>query len=81
MAYSKTTWADGDVITAAKLNNAENGIEANAAAITAADAAIAAIAADVAESATVTNGSIVFKNGSGTTLFSVALPVYNGGVA
>lgn len=26
MAYSKTTWANGDVITAAKLNNMENGI-------------------------------------------------------
>ena len=27
MAYSKTTWSTGDVITAAKLNNAEDGIE------------------------------------------------------
>lgn len=27
MAYSKTTWANGDVITAAKLNNMENGID------------------------------------------------------
>lgn len=26
MAYEKTTWADGDVITAEKLNNMENGI-------------------------------------------------------
>ena len=26
MAYTKTTWADGDVITAEKLNNMENGI-------------------------------------------------------
>lgn len=30
MAYVKTVWATGDVITAAKLNNAENGIEATA---------------------------------------------------
>ncbi len=28
MAYVKTTWQTGDVITAAKLNNAEGGIEA-----------------------------------------------------
>lgn len=28
MAYTKTTWATGDVITADKLNNAEEGIEA-----------------------------------------------------
>ena len=34
MAYNKTTWANGDVITAQKLNNAENGIAANAEEIT-----------------------------------------------
>ena len=28
MPYTKTTWADGDVITAQKLNNMESGIEA-----------------------------------------------------
>ena len=28
MAYTKTVWETGDVITAAKLNNAEDGIEA-----------------------------------------------------
>ena len=28
MSYDKTTWAKGDVVTAAKLNNMENGIEA-----------------------------------------------------
>lgn len=27
MSYDKNTWAKGDVITAAKLNNMENGIE------------------------------------------------------
>lgn len=27
MTYSKNTWADGDVITAEKLNNMEDGIE------------------------------------------------------
>lgn len=26
MAYTKTTWATGDVVTATKLNNMENGI-------------------------------------------------------
>lgn len=30
MAYVKTVWATGDVVTATKLNNAENGIEATA---------------------------------------------------
>ena len=29
MAYIKTVWKTGDVITAAKLNNAEDGIEAH----------------------------------------------------
>jgi hypothetical protein len=29
MSYTKTTWSNGDVISAAKLNNAEGGIEAN----------------------------------------------------
>ena len=33
MAYSKTTWATGDVITAAKLNNIEDGVAANDTAI------------------------------------------------
>lgn len=27
MSYTKTTWSDGDVITAEKLNNIESGIE------------------------------------------------------
>lgn len=67
MAYTKTTWADGDVITATKLNNAETGIKNN-------DTAIPT-------SASVSNGAIVFKNNASTTLFSVSLPVYNGGVS
>ena len=29
MTYNKTTWASGDTITAEKLNNIENGIEAS----------------------------------------------------
>lgn len=29
MAYTKTVWETGDVITAAKLNNAEDGIESH----------------------------------------------------
>lgn len=35
MSYSKNTWVSGDKVTAAKLNNVENGIEANETAITA----------------------------------------------
>ena len=31
-------------------------------------------------SASVSSGSIIFKNSSGTTLFSVALPLYDGSV-
>ena len=27
MSYTKTTWSDGDVITAEKLNNIESGVE------------------------------------------------------
>lgn len=30
MSYTKHTWTDGETITAAKLNNIENGIEAGA---------------------------------------------------
>ena len=41
MAYTKTTWASGDVVTAEKLNNAESGIET---AQETADAALAAFA-------------------------------------
>lgn len=83
MAYIRNTWADGDVITSAKLNNEEAGIEANDQAITALQTAVAGKAGTdtVAASAAMSSGSIVFKNESGTTLFSVALPVYDGGVA
>ena len=42
MAYSKNTWATGDVIDAAKLNNIEDGIAAN-------DTAIAGLAPIAAE--------------------------------
>lgn len=34
MSYKKTTWNDGDTITASKLNNAETGIATNDTAIT-----------------------------------------------
>lgn len=33
MAYNKTTWANGDVVTASKLNNIEEQILANESAI------------------------------------------------
>lgn len=45
MAYSKTTWADNDVITKEKLNNLEGGVEtADANAMTGTATAIEAIA-------------------------------------
>ena len=34
MAYTKTTWETGDVVSAAKLNNIEDGVEANSEAAT-----------------------------------------------
>lgn len=40
MAYVKTVWETGDVITAEKLNNMEDGMEANEQAIEATDAII-----------------------------------------
>lgn len=43
MSYTKTTWSNGDVISAAKLNNAEGGIEAN-------DLAISDLKEDLTES-------------------------------
>ena len=74
MAYSKTTWADGDTITATKLNNAENGISANDSAITTANGKIVT-------SASISSGVISFKNSGGTTQFTVTLPIYSGGVS
>lgn len=45
MAYSKTTWADNDVISKEKLNNLEGGVEAaNNGAMTGTATAVSAIA-------------------------------------
>lgn len=65
--YTQHTWATDELITADKLNNMEQGIADN-------DNAIPA-------SASVTAGVITFANGSGTTVFQVALPVYDGGIS
>lgn len=74
MAYNKTTWANGDVITAQKLNNAENGIAAN-------DEEITGIKDDLAQSASIdSSGLISFKNSDSQTVFTLQLPIYNGGV-
>lgn len=74
MAYNKTTWANGDVITAQKLNNAENGIAANAEEIT-------GLKRDLSTSASIdSSGIISFKNEDDTTVFTLQLPIYNGGV-
>lgn len=74
MSYTKTTWSNGDVISAAKLNNAEGGIEAN-------DLAISDLKSDLAQSASIdSSGLISFKNDSNVTVFTLQLPIYNGGV-
>ena len=74
MAYNKTTWANGDVITAQKLNNAENGIAAN-------DEEITGLKDDLSTSASIDGtGLITFKNDDNQTTFTLQLPVYNGGV-
>ena len=75
MAYTKTTWANGDVITAEKLNNAEGGIEAN-------DQAIDGLKDDIAQSASIDSGGLItFKNSDNTAVFTLQLPLYNGGVS
>lgn len=75
MAYTKKTWANNDVITAAGLNNIENGVAANDTAVT------TTLPATIPASASESGGTISFKNSGGTTLFTVALPVYSGGVS
>lgn len=119
MAYSKTTWANGDVITATKLNNIETGVYTNdsnignlsnltttaknnlVAAINEAaqsgggggvtvDSALSTSSTNPVQNKVITNalpasasissGVISYKNSSGTTLFTVTLPLYNGGI-
>ena len=65
--YNQKTWVNGELVTDTKLNNIEQGIADNSVAIP--------------TQAEVSSGSIVFKNGNNTTVFSVALPVYNGEVS
>ena len=71
MSYTKTNWQNTPStqtpISAANLNHMEQGIADNNVAIP--------------TQAEVSSGSIVFKNGNNTTVFSVALPVYNGEVS
>lgn len=74
MAYVKTTWQNGDTITAAKLNNLESGVEAN-------DTAAIQLKDDLAQSASIdSSGLISFKNSDSQTVFTLQLPIYNGGV-
>lgn len=74
MSYTKTTWSNGDVITAAKLNNLEDGTEAN-------DLEISDLKSDLSTSASIDGtGLITFKNDDNQTTFTLQLPVYNGGV-
>jgi hypothetical protein len=65
--YEQKTWVNGELVTDTKLNHMEQGIADNNVAIP--------------TQAEVSSGSIVFKNGNNTTVFSVALPVYDGGVS
>lgn len=57
MAYVKTVWETGDVITAEKLNNIEDGVEANAEAVADAFVAPAVTSAD--------EGDVLTVNSSG----------------
>ena len=65
--YEQKTWVNGELVTDTKLNHMEQGIADNNVAIP--------------TQAEVSSGSIVFKNGNNTTVFSVTLPVYDGGVS
>lgn len=65
--YEQKTWVNGELVTDTKLNHMEQGIADNSVA--------------VPTQASVESGSIVFKNGNNTTVFTVTLPVYNGGVS
>lgn len=65
--YEQKTWVNGELVTDTKLNHMEQGIADNNVAIP--------------TQAEVSSGSVVFKNGNGTTVFSVALPLYNGEVS
>ena len=65
--YEQKTWVNGELVTDTKLNHMEQGIADNNVAIP--------------TQAEVSSGSIVFKNGNNTTVFSVVLPVYNGEVS
>ena len=65
--YIKQTWNNGDVITSAKMNHIEDGIEN--------------VEKSTPTSAIVnSSGLMTFRNGM-TTLFTVQLPLYNGGVS
>ena len=65
--YEQKTWVNDELVTDTKLNHMEQGIADNNVAIP--------------TQAEVSSGSIVFKNGNNTTVFSVVLPVYNGEVS
>lgn len=65
--YFKQTWNNGDVITSAKMNHIEDGIKS--------------VDNSVPTFALVnSSGLMTFSNGM-TTLFTVQLPLYNGGVS
>lgn len=58
MAYQKTTWNDGDVITAEKINNIESGVEA------AVTRSPTALNLRTGSSGRVEGGTITFSDGS-----------------
>ena len=74
MAYTKKTWANNDVITAAGLNNMENGIAANDTAVT------TTLPATIPASGAVSDNTLALKNSGGTTLFEVELPEQPSGI-
>lgn len=62
MAYSRTTWANGDLITAEKLNNLESGILGNETEIAETNADLADLMNELVE-ISVSGTSLVINTG------------------
>lgn len=79
-ASSANSAASSATSAASSANSAASSANSAASAANAAAAAASVIVATVPSSASESSGVITFKNSSGTTLFTVSLPLYAGGV-